>query len=252
MKGLCTSLIVGLLLITYIFPATLTAQDFAGIRGFSPSLQQNGPPKTELVVARLRFGTNGSIGHRGWSHNYPDSDRNLNAFVKRSTSIDVDEFSYEIVDLSDDRIFTFPFVYLSEPGEMLLSDREVTNLREFIMRGGTIIMDDFDGSWQWDQMESQVRRAFPDRGFIPVSEEHILFSAHEYLENLQAMSQYVPGGNITYHGIFTDDGRLAIMAGHNNDLANFWDWYGDGSMPLKPSTDAFRLGTNAVIYSMTH
>ena len=64
--------------------------------------------------------------------------------------------------------------------------------------------------------------------------------------------EYVPGGSITYYGLFDATGRLAIMAGHNNDLANFWDWYGDGSMPLKPSTDAFRLGTNAVIYSLTH
>ena len=62
------------------------------------------------------------------------------------------------------------------------------------------------------------------------------------------MAQHVPGGSITYFGLFTDAGRLAILAGHNNDLANFWDWYGDGGMPLKPSTDAFRLGTNAVLY----
>ena len=72
------------------------------------------------------------------------------------------------------------------------------------------------------------------------------------LDDLQAMSAYVPGGDITYYGLFTADGTLGILAGHNNDLANFWDWYADGAMPLKPSTDAFRMGTNAVIYSITH
>ncbi|MBT5331953.1 MAG: DUF4159 domain-containing protein [Porticoccaceae bacterium] len=216
------------------------------------STAQNSPPNTELVVARLRFNSNSFSNYPGWSHNYPGSDRHLNSFLERSTSIDVEEFSFQIVDLSDEKIFDFPFVYLSEPGEMLLSEIEVRHLREYILRGGTIIMDDFDGTRQWDQMESQVRRAFPERVFVPIDENHIVFRAHETLENLQAMSQYVPGGGITYYGIYTDDGRLAIMAGHNNDLANFWDWYGDGSMPLKPSTDAFRLGTNAVIYSMTH
>ena len=135
---------------------------------------------------------------------------------------------------------------------MLLTDQEVINLREYILRGGTMIMDDFDGERQWAYMEEQVRRAFPDRSFSEVSEDHLIFNSHERLESLQAMSNYVPGADITYYGLYTDDGRLAIMAGHNNDLANFWDWYGNGSMPLKPSTDAFRLGTNALIYSITH
>ena len=66
------------------------------------------------------------------------------------------------------------------------------------------------------------------------------------------MAANVPGGSITYFGLFTEAGRLAVLAGHNNDLANFWDWYGDGGMPLKPSTDAFRLGTSAVLFSITH
>ena len=50
----------------------------------------------------------------------------------------------------------------------------------------------------------------------------------------------------------TEAGRVAILAGLNNDLANFWDWYADGQMPLKPATDAFRIGTSAVLYSLTH
>ena len=66
------------------------------------------------------------------------------------------------------------------------------------------------------------------------------------------MAPYVPGGDISYHGIFSDNGIIGIAAGYNNDLANFWEWYHQGWMPLEPSTDAFRLGTNAVIYALTH
>jgi hypothetical protein len=62
----------------------------------------------------------------------------------------------------------------------------------------------------------------------------------------------VPGGEITYYGLFDALGRTSLVAGHNNDLANFWEWYEQGQMPLEPSTDAFRLGTNAVLYSFTH
>jgi hypothetical protein len=55
---------------------------------------QNLPPPTEFVAARWHFGTNGYIGHRGWSHNYPNSDRNLNEFLNRATRLDVKEESY--------------------------------------------------------------------------------------------------------------------------------------------------------------
>ncbi|MEJ0038040.1 MAG: DUF4159 domain-containing protein [Gammaproteobacteria bacterium] len=150
-------------------------------------IEQNDPPATEFIAARWHFGTNGMIGHMGWSHNYPESDRHLNQFLERATGLDVDEMSYRIVELGSDEVFDYPFAYVSEPGEMQLTDQEVENLRQFISRGGFVLMDDFDGPVQWAQMRSQVLRAFPE-----------------------------------------------------------------SDLPLKPSTDAFRLGANAVIYSMTH
>lgn len=215
-------------------------------------IEQNDPPPTEFVAARWHFGTNGYIGHMGWSHNYPQSDRHLNSFLKRATGLDVDEMSYRIVELGSDEVFEYPFAYVSEPGEMELTEQEVENLRQFINRGGFILMDDFDGPIQWAQMRSQVLRAFPHTDFVPLTPDHRVFHTHSDVDSFDDMAEHVPGGRITYFGLFDDNGHLAILAGHNNDLANFWDWYGDGRMPLKPATDAFRLGANAVVYSMTH
>lgn len=210
------------------------------------------PPTTEFIAARWHFGTNGDIGHMGWSHNYPQSDRNLNDFLERTTRINLEEASYLIVELGSEEVFDYPFAYVSEPGEMELTEQEVINLREYIAKGGFVLMDDFDGTWQWAQMVSQVRRAFPENSFIPLSIEDPVFQILNPIDDFQDMANYVPGGEITYYGLYNPDGSIAILAGHNNDLANFWDWYADGTMPLLPSTDAFRLGTNAVIYSMTH
>lgn len=215
-------------------------------------IEQNEPPATEFVAARWRFGTNGWFGHMGWSHNYPASDQNLNAFLKRTTLLDVDVMSYRIVDLGSDEVFDYPFAYVSEPGEMALTDKEVANLREFVDRGGFVLMDDFDGFEQLDNMRRQVRRAFPDRDFIPISPDHPVFRVGYILEDLAGMAEFVPGGAITYFGMLNDRGEIAILAGHNNDLANFWEWYDQPGMPIKPAADAFRLGTNAVIYAMTH
>ena len=243
------------LVLTTLPLAAVLAATLAYAQGFGwgrRAIEQNDPPPTEFVAARWHFGTNGLIGHMGWSHNYPESDRHLNQFLKRATGLDVEEMSYRIVELGSDEVFDYPFAYVSEPGEMELTEQEVENLRQFISRGGFVLMDDFDGPVQWAQMRSQVLRAFPGSDFVPLSAEHRVFHTHSDVDNFEAMAENVPGGRITYFGLFDADGNLAMLAGHNNDLANFWDWYGDGSMPLKPSTDAFRLGANAVLYSMTH
>jgi hypothetical protein len=235
-----------LVLATLIAPA-VWAQGF-----YRRSIEQNEPPATELVVARWRYGTNGWFGHLGWSHNYPSSDRNLNEFISNSTRIDIELESYRIVELGSDEVFEYPFAYVSEPGEMALTEREVANLREFVDRGGFVLMDDFDGPEQLENMRSQVQRAFPDKPFVPLPLDSRVFSAHFTLEDLDGMSPYVPGGRIIYYGIYNDDGDVAIAAGYNNDLANFWDWYDEARYPLEPAADAFRLGINFVVWSMTH
>jgi hypothetical protein len=238
---------VALLVLMLVGIAAAHAQSY-----WRRSIEQNDPPATEFIAARWRFGTNGWFGHMGWSHNYPASDQNLNTFVGRTTLVDVDTMSYRIVELGSNEVFEYPFAYVSEPGEMALTDQEVANLREFIERGGFVLMDDFDGFEQLDNMRAQVRRAFPDREFVPLDTDHAVFRVNYLLDNFAGMAEYVPGGNITYFGLFDDRGEIVILAGHNNDLANFWEWYDDRDRPLKPAADAFRLGTNAVIYAMTH
>lgn len=248
--GVILALVLGAALIGGSQLAAAQQASFGWWRG-GPILQ-NQPPPTGFVAARWHFGTNGAIGHMGWAHNYPQSDQNLNRFLARTTRLDVSLLSYRIVELGSDEVFDYPFAYVSEPGEMELTEGEVVNLREFITRGGFVLMDDFDGSWQYEQMRSQVRRAFPDRDFVPLSIDHLVFKGIFDLDDLQGMGQYVSGGSVTYFGLFDDRGNLAILAGHNNDLANFWEWYEQPSMPLKPATDAFRLGTNAVMHALTH
>src|SRR5690606_10621418 len=121
----------------------------------------------------------------GWSHNYPQSDRHLNDFLARATRIDVELESYRIVELGSDEIFDYPFAYVSEPGEMELTEREVENLREFLGRGGFILMDDFDGPVQWNQMRSQIRRVFPNTDFVPMPIDHEAMQTPNELDDLQ-------------------------------------------------------------------
>jgi hypothetical protein len=240
--------VVSLVLVAMLATASVDAQGFRR----RPSIEQNMPPATELIVARWRYGTNGWFGHMGWSHNYPSSDRNFNEFIIQSTGVDLALSSFRIVELGSDEVFDYPFAYVSEPGEMALTEQEVENLREFVERGGFVLMDDFDGPQQLENMLSQVRRAFPDKQFLPLPLDHRIFGVHFPLADLDGMSPYVPGGRIVYYGMLNDAGDVAIAAGYNNDLANFWDWYDEARMSLKPAADAFRLGINFVVWALTH
>jgi len=219
---------------------------------FSRFFADNEPPPTELVVARWRFGTNGNIGHMGWSHNYPTSDQHINSLIAETTIINVETMSYRIVDLGSPDVFNYPFAYVSEPGEMELSEREVINLREFIDRGGFILVDDFDGPWQFAQLRKQLLRAFPERELFRLTIDHPIFKAFYDIDELNIVAPYVVGGDPVFYGFNDKHGRLAMLICHNNDLANFWDWIDQGRYPLKPSVEAFRIGINSVVYAMSH
>ena len=203
-------------------------------------------------MVRWKYGTNGRFGHMGWSHNYPNSEEHINAFIRGVTAVNVDYLSYRIVELGSDEIFKYPFAYVSEPGEMLLTEREVENLRKYMNRGGFVLLDDFDGNDQMANLRQQVRRAFPNREFVRLTINHPIFRVFYELEDLNAMAPYVQGGNTVYYGLENEYGNIAMIALLNNDLANFWEWIGRPQYPLRPATEAFRMGANFVVYSMTH
>jgi len=241
-----------LAILSTILLLLMVAADTSAQRSSRWNTEQNQPPPSEVVVARWTFGHNGWFGGYGWAHNYPTSDQHFNDFVSGATGINIDRMSYRIVHLGQDDVFDYPFAYISEPGEMQLTDGEVNNLREFVDRGGFVLLDDFDGLQQLLVMQQQVRRAFPYREWVALDIDHRLFHLHFELNDLHAMDPYVPGGFTTYYAMHNEAGEIVMVAGHNNDLANFWDWYDQPRMPLGPATDAFRLGVNYMVYALTH
>src|SRR5689334_857785 len=90
--------------------------------------RQNEPPPTEFVLARWHY--TAGWGGGGWSHDYPTAEEHILQIMKEASGINVDRLSYRIVELGSPEVFKYPFTYISEPGEMELSDQEVVNLRE--------------------------------------------------------------------------------------------------------------------------
>jgi len=213
---------------------------------------ENHPPPTELVIARWEYTAMGKFGGTGWSHNYPSSDQHFAQVVSEATNIDVKSVSYRIVQLGSPEVFEYPFAVVSEPGEMALTDHEVENLRQFIDRGGFVLMDDFDGTRDLDTLQRNLHRAFPDRDLVRLTIDHDIFNVFYRIDQLNILSPYLVDGEPVFYALMNKNGKIGVVAAYNNDLENFWDYIDRGEYPLKPSIEAFRIGINSVIYSMTH
>jgi len=236
-----------LLLITLAGATVIYAQRFG--RAF---LFPNEPPPTELVIARWEYTARGKFNGTGWSHNFPNSDRHFAQVISEATNIDVKNASYRIVELGSPEVFDYPFAVVSEPGEMALTDHEVDNLREFIDRGGFVLMDDFDGSRDLATLQRNLHLAFPDRDLVRMTIDQDIFNVFYRIDALNVISPYVVEGEPVFYSLMNKDGKIAVVACYNNDLENFWDFIDRGEYPLKPSIEAFRLGINFVVYSMSH
>ena len=125
----------------------------------------------QWTFARIRYDGSKLPGLSGcdtydecWTIDYPAAEQNLSRRVKTVTSIQVNEPA--VVSIDDPALFTYPWIYLVEPGTWIPKDNEVEILREFLLRGGTMTFDDFHGPIEWANLERQMKRIFPDRAIV--------------------------------------------------------------------------------------
>jgi hypothetical protein len=213
---------------------------------------QRQAPKTEFVVAR--WYSSGWEGD-GWSHDYPTAEEHILQIMKEVSLIDTDRLSYRIVDLASPEIFEYPFAYVSHPGEVFPSDEEINNLREYIERGGFVMLDDFGGQgqgpWEMQNFQTVLRRAFPGRYMYPLKDDHELLRLSYHIDNLN-MEHPMSGAKSTFYGFDDSKGRLAMVICYANDVGDYWEFIDQPYYKLKPSAEALKLGINIAVFSMTH
>jgi hypothetical protein len=216
------------------------------------SFRQQEPPETEFAIAR--WYSSGWEGD-GWSHDYPTAEEHILQIMKEVSLIDTSRLSFKIVDLASQEIFKYPFAYISHPGEVFPSDQEIDNLREYIERGGFLMLDDFGGQgqgpWEMENFKMMLRRAFPDRDMYPLKDDHELLRLSYHIDNLN-MEHPMSGAKSTFYGFDDSKGRLAMVICYANDVGDYWEFIDQPYYKLKPSAEALKLGINIALYSMTH
>jgi len=230
--------------------------------------------KSEWTRARLRYPDvtgypdstprfrDGSMFPGYWTMDYPRSDRHLLEGVRRLTRIDARSVE-QVVDLDgSDDIYNWPIVYGVEVGHWLLPDREAKQLREYLLRGGFLMVDDFHGTEEWATFTDSMRKVFPDRQIVDIPDKDVIFhTLYDLDEKFQVPgAQYFESGRTYEHGgvdphwraIYDDKGRIMVAICFNMDLGDAWEHADDPWYLEKWTSLAYRLAMNYFVYDLTH
>jgi hypothetical protein len=208
-----------------------------------------------------RFRGDWHFGRSSWTTDYPRSDRHFSAALRRLTRISA-RSAEQPVNLEEGDPYDWPFLYAVEVGHWDLNDQQARALREFLLRGGFFMCDDFHGTREWEIFIASMRRVFPDREIVDLENGNPIFHTIYDLDDRYQVpgAQYIRSGRTyesdgvkdTWRGIFDDHGRLMVAICHNMDLGDSWEHADNPQYDERFSALGIRIGINYVVYSMTH
>jgi Domain of unknown function (DUF4159) len=232
-------------------------------RAQSTDSRLEGDPTAEFHFARLVYTNSGrGWGRRGraWRTDYADAEFHLMQGINRLTRIDGQAVTISgdggrLIMLDDDRVFDYPWLYAVEVGHWYLSESEAALLREYLDRGGFLMVDDFWDEYEWSVFAESMVRVFPDRPIVELGEDHALLHVlYDLDERTQIPGRGGPRPGTVPHwrGIFDDDERLMVAINFNMDMGDAWEHADDPWYPEPMTTLAYRFAVNYLIYTMTH
>ena len=209
-----------------------------------------------FVRLRWRVGSLFSGGWgAAWNHDYPRAELHLSQILRALTNLDIRLDGARILTLDDPELFKYPIAFMWEPGFWSLTDREAASFRDYLLKGGFAVFEDFDGPAQWATFESQMRRILPDAQFVKLTNDHRIFHSFFEIQNIHAIVHPMSHIPPNYYGVFEDNDpskRLMVVANFDNDVPEYWEWSGQGLFPFDASNEAYKLGVNYMIYGLTH
>jgi hypothetical protein len=209
----------------------------------------------------------------GWGTDYPYADINfstrLSELTKTQVGMQDGEPNHLVVRPTDPELFQCPFVMASDPGSAGFSAEDAAGLRDYLLKGGFLWVDDFWGPWAWDAFIDEIAKALP-RGEYPIKEigpDHpiyrTLFPVTE-IPQVPSMQFWRMSGGATsemdeysakaHMAAITDkQGRIMVLMTHNTDIADSWEREADDpQFFFHFSPNGYAVGLNSVLYALTH
>jgi hypothetical protein len=224
-------------------------------------------PDAEFQIARVIYRTNARAGSHGtiqpmWAVDYPLAEAHFLPALRRYTRLDVAEDSRHL-ELTDERLFQYPFLLLQQPGYWFPDDEEVAALREYLLRGGFLLFDDFHGD-DWFAMEEGITRVLPEFSIVDIPQNdsvmQIFFPIDQrtQIPGERHLRRGIGGDVVVnmppprWKGIYDDRGRLIVAMNHNMDMGDAWEHADDPGYPLPMTAFSYQLGVNYILYAITH
>jgi len=227
------------------------------------------PPDHEFHFARLAYPDNGysrrgggfGRGSQPWLTDWPEAESFFTEGVQRLTRVHAASDG-RVISLQDDELFDFPFLYAVEVGYWYLDESDAAILREYLLRGGFLIVDDFHGTSEWASFMNSLHRVFPDRPVVELADSHaVLHVLYDLDQRIQIPGIWALMSGVTWErdgykphwrGIYDDAGNLIVAINYNMDLGDAWEHSDWPEYPEPMTALAYRFGINYIIYAMTH
>jgi Domain of unknown function (DUF4159) len=223
------------------------------------------PPHPEaMFTRRYRYGSpiDWREGGTSWTQDYPRADRHFAMAVRRLTRVHVRSVE-QPVNLNDgDDVFNWPWLCAGEMGDWKLNREQAQKLRDYLLRGGFLMLDDFWGTEEWERFYESMQMVFPDRQIVEMDDvDPIFHTVYDLNDRYQVPGEWALRRGSTYRkdgavahwrGIYDDHKRVMVAMSFNSDIGDSWEWADDPRYPEKYSALGMRIGVNYVIYSLTH
>ncbi len=274
-------LIVSIIAIALLATLTLAQRPGGGGRHRKPTMDlpqvsENGIPKPDpnwsgrFTFTRIRFDTsqyanlygyNNVLGDGGppWSHDYPVAGRHLMKIMSELSKIDGNlDINEPIFTFDDPMLLKFPFAYIAEIGFMNLNDAEIAGMREYLKRGGFLLVDDFRSAGQFYNLQQHVKRAFPELDLKKLDSSHPIFNCFFSIKTEDVKPVYGGGfgtretANPEFWGLEDETGRLMMIVNYNYDVSDYWQFSDNPFRPIEETNEAYKFGVNYIIYALTH
>ncbi len=269
---------IGLSLIGLAISTALLAQrpfrEYPGIEYENFEKPPDWNQKTEWTRARLRYPdiygypfrqlimNDGQEFPGYWTMDYPRSDRHLLQGVRRLTRIETRSVEQVVSLDGTNDVYNWPVMYAVEPGHWLLPEDQAKQLREYLLRGGFLMVDDFHGEREWAIFTASLNRVFPDRPVVDIPDTDPIFhTLYDIDEKFQVPgAQYFETG-LTYEhegkvphwrAVYDDKGRIMVAICHNMDLGDAWEHSDEARYKEKWASLAYKIAMNYFIYDLTH
>jgi len=217
-----------------VFCLTLSSE----VRSQDQGVGKNSSP---FKIARLKYSGGGD-----W-YNDPSAEVNMMDYLKKNTAIDVDEPKFYSVSVSSDEIFNYPFLLITGHGNIELSQQEAARLRKYCESGGFIFADDDYG--MDESFRRELKKIFPGSELKELPFDHPIYNSHytfpSGLPKVHEHDSKPPQG----FGIY-NNGRLCLYYAYETNISDGWADTQEHQDPPEKRDEAFRMGTNIIVYSL--